>query len=73
MKKVDFYSDIKEVLMIEASEVNENTPVQLTSLTTLAVMAFIDEHFNKQVKTADLKNINKISDLIGLIGPENLQ
>ena len=58
--------------MLEDDDLIMESDVQLTSLTTLSVMAFIDENFNKQVNTADLRNIKNVTDLVALIGPENI-
>lgn len=72
MKKSAFLSELKNALMIEAEVIDETTQVHLTSLSTLSVIAFIDEYFNKQVNASDLRNIKNIADLIVLIGPENI-
>jgi len=65
--------DLKEALMIEDAEINEATEIHLTSLSTLSVIAFIDENFDKQVRASDLKSIQNISSLINLIGKENIE
>jgi acyl carrier protein len=72
MKKLDFYSELKDALMIDEVEFNDKTGINLTSLATLSVIALIDENFDKQVKASDLKNVRVVSDLINLIGSENL-
>lgn len=72
MKKSVFLSELKDALMIEAEVIDETTQVQLTSLSTLIVIAFIDEYFSKQVEASALRNIKNIADLIVLIGPENI-
>jgi acyl carrier protein len=72
MKKAVFLSELKNALMIEEETINETTGVHLTSLTTLSVIAFIDEFFNKQVDAAALKRIESIADLIVLIGAEDI-
>ncbi|MCE5348144.1 MAG: hypothetical protein LLG13_17915 [Bacteroidales bacterium] len=72
MKKSVFFTELKDALMLEDDSINESTQVRLTSLSTLGVIAFIDENFNKQVKAADLREVKIIDDLINLIGPENL-
>jgi len=68
MKKNDFLSDLKEVL--ELDELNENTALTFSSLDILSVIAFIDEHFDKQFKAIQLKEIKSISQLIALIGED---
>lgn len=72
MKKSVFFTELKDALMLEDDSINESTQVRLTSLSTLGLIVFIDENFNKQVKAADLKEVKIINDLINLIGPENL-
>jgi acyl carrier protein len=72
MKKSDFFLELKDALMSEDDEINENTEIHLTSLTTLSIIAFIDENFDKQVKSVDLKSVRNVSRLIDLIGRENV-
>jgi len=71
MKKIDFINELKELLEIEG-ELLETTPLHLTSLSTLTVIVFLDENFNKRVKAVDLKNVSTIKDLINLTGSEFL-
>jgi acyl carrier protein len=73
MKKSDFYSELKDALMLDDIEINETSEIHLTSLTTLSIIAFIDENFDKQVKATDIKNIHNTSDLINLIGADRLE
>ncbi len=73
MKKSDFFSELKDALMLDDIEINETSEIHLTSLTTLSIIAFIDENFDKQVKATDIKNIHNASDLINLIGADRLE
>lgn len=73
MKKSEFISELKGILEIDNKVVDETTQIQLTSLTILVVIAFIDENFNKQVASASLENVQSIADLITLIGCENFE
>jgi acyl carrier protein len=59
--------------MLDDIEINETSEIHLTSLSTLSIIAFIDENFDKQVKATDIKNIHNASDLINLIGADRLE
>jgi acyl carrier protein len=72
MKKSDFFSELKDALMLDDIEINETSEIHLTSLSTLSIIAFIDENFNKQVNASDIRNIHYVSDLVELIGKENI-
>jgi acyl carrier protein len=73
MKKQDFFNEIIEVLELDEKSVNENTPVHLTSIKILALIIFVDEKFEKQIKIVDLKDVKTISDLMKVIGIENFK
>ena len=73
MKKSDFFSELKDALIIDDIEIDEKTEIHLTSLATLSIIAFIDENFDKQVKASDIRNIHNVSDLISLIGIEYIE
>lgn len=72
MKRSDFFSELKDALMLDDIEINESSEIHLTSLSTLSIIAFIDENFDKQVKASDIRNIHSVSDLMELIGNENI-
>jgi len=71
MDKRFFFKGLQVALELEG-KINETTQIQLTSLTTLAIIAWVDENFEKRVKVADLKNVNTVGDLMKLIGSENI-
>jgi acyl carrier protein len=71
MEKEPFFNELKDILEIEGDTLTEETAIHLTSLSTLSVMAFIDEYFEKQVKPADLQNVEYVKDLMSLIGFEH--
>lgn len=71
MEKNIFYGEIKDILEIEDDVIHEETEIQLTSLSTLSIMAFIDENFEKQVKPTDLQKVTSVRNLMDLIGREN--
>lgn len=70
MDKSLFFKGIKDSLEL-TSQVDEETQIHLTSLSTLVIIAFIDENFKKRVKVADIRNIKNVSDLMNLIGKDN--
>jgi acyl carrier protein len=71
MKKNDFYYKIQEALELDDKIVNDKSSIYLSSLQTLALIAFVDENFEKQLKIAELRDVKSISDLMSLIGMEN--
>lgn len=72
MLKSKFFSELKELLE-EDNDLNENSPITLSSLANLAIIAYVDENFEKQVKTSELKAITKVQDLMRMIGIENFE
>jgi acyl carrier protein len=66
MKRNVFINKLKEQLNIE-EEISEQTALNISSIETLSIIAFIDKYFNKQVDPQDLKKILTVSDLIDLI------
>ena len=72
MKKSDFFQELNNALIVNDTVLNDKSEIHLTSLSTLSIIAFIDEYFEKQVKASDLKSIQNVKDLINLIGPENI-
>jgi acyl carrier protein len=67
MDRQSFFEGLKDTLELE-DKVGEETQIHLTSLSTLAIIAYVDENFEKRVKVADLKNVGTVSDLMDLIG-----
>lgn len=72
MEKKIFLEKLKDSLELE-DNMTENTSLNLSSLTTLSLIVFIDENFDKQFKAIELKNIRTVKDLINLIGENNIQ
>lgn len=71
MERDPFFNELKDILEIEDDNLNEETAINLTSLATLSVMAFVYENFEKQVKASELQKVRYVKDLITLIGPEH--
>jgi acyl carrier protein len=67
MDRQSFFEGLKDTLELE-DKVGEESQIHLTSLSTLAIIAYVDENFEKRVKVADLKNVGTVSDLMNLIG-----
>ncbi|MCJ7934311.1 MAG: phosphopantetheine-binding protein [Chryseobacterium sp.] len=43
------------------------------SISLLSVIAFVDENFSKKIDTKQFKDIEKVSDLVDIIGKENFE
>lgn len=43
------------------------------SISLLSVIAFVDENFNQQLDVNHFKDMETVSDLINIIGPENFE
>lgn len=71
MTRTDFLSELKDTLMTD-DDLNENSEIHLTSLSTLSIIAFLDENFDKQAKASEIREIHCVSDLINLIGKEHI-
>lgn len=71
MKRSDFFSELKDALMID-DDLNDNSEIHLTSLSTLSIIAFLDENFDRQAKASDIRNVHSVADLIMLIGKEHI-
>jgi len=65
MTKEIFLTKLEEVIEIE--QLTENSPLILDSMQSLGIIVFVDENFDKQLKTTDIRNIQSVSDLIELI------
>jgi len=61
MKRNLFFEQLKEILE-EDGEINDKTPLHLTSLTTLAVIVLVDENFSKTIGASELKSINSVDN-----------
>ncbi|MGA1977592.1 MAG: hypothetical protein ABSG89_07020 [Bacteroidales bacterium] len=72
MERNIFFERLSEIFEHD-SELDEETSLNLTSLTTLSIIVFIDENFNKRIKASELKNITKVKDIIRLIGEDNIK
>lgn len=76
MKKEDFFLKLKEAT--ETDEViNENTVLknlpEYSSLTTLSIIALIDENFEKNLTAKELNSTVSVKNLMELIGIEQFK
>jgi acyl carrier protein len=69
MEKNKFYSELKDALEL-SEDLNENSPIALSSLHVLSVIALVDENFDIQLKASDLKSIDSVGKLMSIIGTE---
>ncbi len=70
MKMDDFFRKLVDELELEDSEINESSPLHLSSLRILSLISFLDEHFEVRVKAIDLKGIDSVDKLISMIGKD---
>ena len=73
MKKEEFLRKLVDELELEDGEINENSPLHLTSLRILSLISFLDEHFGVRGKANDLKGIDSVDKLITLIGRDKFE
>ena len=72
MKKAAFFEELKDTLELDGI-IKETTVLHLTSLAILSVIVLVDEKFDKQIRTVDLKNVSTVVSLMELIGLENFE
>lgn len=72
MKKDVFLEEIKEILLVDG-EFNEETGIKIDSMSSLMLIAFFDENFGKLIPETVLKEINNVSDIIEIVGENNLE
>jgi len=72
MKKETFFEGLKDIFEID-NDLEESTHLHLTSLSTLALIAYLDKNFKTRIKVAQISNINTVSDLMKLIGEDNFE
>jgi acyl carrier protein len=73
MEKEIFFRKLKEELDLEEENLNERSPLNLTSLMHLSLISFLDEHFGIRIKAADLTGIDSMDKLIELIGNDKFK
>jgi acyl carrier protein len=73
MKKTDFLKKLSNELEYDKDEINENSPLNLTSLMNLSLISLLDEQFNLRIKASQLKEIDSVPKLISLIGEDKFE
>jgi acyl carrier protein len=73
MKKSEFISRLLDMLELDASEYDDNTPLKIDSLGLLTIIAVVDECCDMSIKVVDLKNVNTITDIINIVGPDKFE
>ena len=72
MKKELFLEEIKEILLLEETNITADTSIEIDSMASLLLIAFFDEKFSKSITQDEIKEMKQINDLINFIGTENL-
>ena len=74
MKVKEFLEILQEELEIEDEELSVDTNLkeldEWDSLSVMSTIALVDEHFGKKIKGTDFETIEKVNDLLSLIGKE---
>jgi len=73
MKKEDFLTQLNDDLDLDNPNLSVNSSINLTSLRTLSLVAFLDEKFKIRVKAAELKGIDSVDKIIRLIGEDKIE
>ncbi|MDV7137588.1 hypothetical protein R3X28_01805 [Maribacter sp. TH_r10] len=73
MKKEHFFEEIKGILLLAGQDLDENTDIEIDSMSSLLLIEFFDENFSKTISETKLKQLKRISDLIEIAGEENLK
>ena len=71
MTKEEFLTEMQDVLQTETELTMETSLADLDewdSLSMMATMAFLDQHFGVKVKIADLKSLGTIGDIAAKAG-----
>lgn len=72
MKKELFLEEIKEILLLEETNITADTSIEIDSMASLLLIAFFDEKFSKSITQDEIKEMKQVNDLINFIGTENL-
>jgi acyl carrier protein len=72
MKRGEFFKILVTELDLGDAEINEGSPLNITSLMSLSLISLLDEHFGIRVKATDLRKIDSVKKLVELIGKDKL-
>ncbi len=73
MEKKHFIAEVKEILLLDEQDISPDTNIEIDSMASLLLIAFLDEHFSKSISQEQLKDLKQIKDLINFVGAENLK
>lgn len=71
MNKKKFLLEIQDIMLLE--EINETTGIEVDSMASLLLIAFLDEEFSISISQEQIKSIKSVSDIIELIGDDNFK
>lgn len=72
MKKELFLEEIKEILLLEETNIASDTYIEVDSMASLLLIAFFDEKFSRSITQEEIKEMKQIKDLINFVGTDNL-
>ena len=71
MNKKEFLIEIQDIMLLD--NINETTAIEVDSMASLLLIAFLDEEFSKPISQEQIKSIKSVSDIIELIGEDNFK
>jgi len=71
MNKKEFLLEIQDIMLLD--EINETTEIEVDSMASLLLIAFLDEEFSILIDQEQIKSIKSVSNIIELIGDENFK
>jgi acyl carrier protein len=76
MTNKEFFNKLQEAIETDVT-IDENTNLkslpEYSSLTTLLIIAFIDENFGKSLTAKELNSVNSVKSLMDLIGDNQFE
>ena len=71
MNKKEFLLEIQDIMLLD--EINETTEIEVDSMASLLLIAFLDEEFSILIDQEQIKSIKSVSNIIELIGDDNFK
>ena len=71
MNKKEFLIEIQDIVLLD--NINETTAIEVDSMASLLLIAFLDEEFSTPISQEQIKSIQYVSDIIEFIGDENIK
>ena len=71
MNKKEFLIEIQDIMLLD--NINETTAIEVDSMASLLLIAFLDEEFSTSISEEQIKSIKYVSDIIEFIGDENIK